>query len=201
MLCLCVVMVCGGVWILFPSLLLSQVRLMPGADLVPNASSTLLSPPPLGSIFCPRPPPRVASEVGVAFRSVFQISRLAWPSTGDLDALGPYPSSFPDPGGTSAGSLLAAFSVASVETARESLASLADAERVDCLAVHRFSAQFHAWARNMPVFSSPEVIGRKLIFYLTSGTSAVDAAVSFQLTIVRAVLSVDRAARFDRVRL
>ena len=53
----------------------------------------------------------------------------------------------------------------------------------------------------MPVFSSPEVVGRgELTFDLTSGTSAVDAAVSSQLAIVRAVLSVDRAARFDEVR-
>ena len=169
---------------------------MPGAVLVSNASSVLLSPLPPGSVFLSQPPPRAASELGVCFRSVFQISRLAWPSTADLDAL---------------------------------VASPSDAERADRLAVQRFSARLQVlvhhsctlfsflftlflsltsffrlqvWAREMPVFSSPEVVGRgELAFDLTSGTSAVDAAISSQLAIVRDVLFVDRASRFDEVRL
>ena len=66
--------------------------MMPGAVLVSNASSVLLSPLPPGSVFLSQPPPRAASELGVCFRSVFQISRLAWPSTADLDALVASPS-------------------------------------------------------------------------------------------------------------
>ena len=52
----------------------------------------------------------------------------------------------------------------------------------------------------MPVFSSPEVAGRgELVFDVTSGATAVEVAVSSQLASVRAVLSVDRAARFNEV--
>ena len=113
---------------------------MPGAIFVSNASSLLLSPLPPGSASCLQPSP-VASDVGVVFRSVLQVSRLAWPSTADLDALGPFPSPFPELIGTSADSLLAAFSIASVDTARESLVSLARAERADRLSVGRFAAR------------------------------------------------------------
>ena len=110
---------------------------MPGAVLVSNASSCLVSPLPPG-------PALRASELGVCFRSVFQISRLT---------LGPLSSSFPEPGGTGAGSLLEAFSGASVETVRESLTLLSDAERADRLAVQRFSAQLQVLACHSFVFS------------------------------------------------
>ena len=54
----------------------------------------------------------------------------------------------------------------------------------------------------MPVFSSPDVAGRgELVFDVTSGATAVEVAVSSQLASVRAALSVDRAARFNEVRL
>ena len=103
---------------------------MPGAVLVSNASSHLVSPVPPGSALR-------ASELGICFRSVFQISRVT---------LGPLSSSFPEPGGIGAGSTLEAFAGASVETVRESLTSLADAEHADRYAVHRFSAQLQVLA-------------------------------------------------------
>ena len=96
--------------------------MMPGAIFVPNASSVLLSPLPPGSALLSPPPPSVASELGVRFGSIFRISRLAWPSTADLDAL---------------------------------VASPSDAERVDFLAVQRFSARLQVfWCiliRSLPV--------------------------------------------------
>ena len=98
--------------------------MMPGAALVSNASSHLVSPIPHGSALR-------ASELGICFRSVFQISRVT---------LGPHSFSFPEP------SMLEAFSGASVETVRESLTLLSDAERADRLAVRRFSDQLQVLA-------------------------------------------------------
>ena len=111
--------------------------MMPGALLASNASSFLLSPLPPGPVLR-------ASELGICFRSVFQISRLT---------LGPLFSAFPEPGGAGAGSSMEAFSGAPVETVRESLTSLSNAERADCLAVQRFSAQLQVLACHTFVLS------------------------------------------------
>ena len=59
---------------------------MPGAEVVSNASSTLLFPFVPGSLLCPRLPPRVAFEVGVGFGSVLQVSRC-FQATVDLSAV------------------------------------------------------------------------------------------------------------------
>ena len=195
-----------------------QVRLMPGAEVVPNASSTLLFPFSLGSLLCPRLPPRVASEVGVRFGSVLQVSRFAWPSTSNLDSLGPYPSSVLDSGVTSVDSFLAAFSTTHVdsppvlpesggagvdelvEASRSSLISLADASiafktAVDLSAVDRFSARLQAWRRDIPLFSSLP----SATFDSAFGAS-VDAIIAAQLSGVRAALSANQAALFSEVR-
>ena len=111
--------------------------MMPGAVLASNASSFLLSPLPPGPVLR-------ASELGICFRSVFQISRLT---------LGPLFSAFSEPGGTGAGSSMEAFSGASVETVRESLTFLSNAERADRLAVQRFSARLQVLACHSFVFS------------------------------------------------
>ena len=73
---------------------------------------------------------------------------LAWPGRllPTWMLWGPFLSLSPSPAGPALISFLAAFSVASVETARESLTSLSDAERVDRLAVQRFSARLQVWA-------------------------------------------------------
>ena len=60
-----------------------QLRLMPGAIVVPDARSTLLSPLPGDSLLFPRPLTRVVSELGVVSRSVLRVSHLAWPSISD----------------------------------------------------------------------------------------------------------------------
>ena len=65
--------------------------MMPGAVLVSNASSVLLSPLPPGSALLSPPPSLIASELGICVRSIFRISRLAWPSTADLDTLVAFP--------------------------------------------------------------------------------------------------------------
>ena len=194
-----------------------QVRLMPGVVVVPNASSTLLFPSSPGSLLCPRLPPRVVSEVGVRFGSVLRVSRLAWPSTSDLDSLGPYPPSVLDSGVISVDSFLAAVPTArvdspsvlpesggasvdeSVETRRSSLASLADASiafktSADLSAVDRFSAQLQAWRRDVPLFSSLP----SSTFDSAFGVS-MDAIIAVQLSGVRAALAMSRAALFSEV--
>ena len=136
---------------------------MPGAVLVSNASSFLVSPLPPG-------PALRASELGICFRSVFQIYR---------STLGPLSSSFPEPGGT--GSLLEAFSGASVETVRESLTLLSNAERADRLAVQRFSAQLQVLACHSFVFSySCSLVSLSLTFcFPVAGLGARDACFLF----------------------
>ena len=159
-----------------------QVRLMPGADVVSNASSTLLFPFPPGSVLCPRPPSRVASEVGIKFRSVLQVSRLF------------------DSGGTSVDPFLAT-SAALVDTAARSLLvssadSIISSLAADgVLAVDRFSARLEAWRRNVPLFSSMP----SATFDPAFGAS-IGAVISAQLAGVRAALSADRAALSGEVR-
>ena len=139
--------------------------MMPGAALVSNASSHLVSPIPPGSALR-------ASELGICFRSVFQISRVT---------LGPLSFSFPEPGGTGAGSMLEAFSGASVETVRESLTLLSDAERADRLAVHRFSDQLQVLACRSflsSLFLQPRVLIPDFCFPV-SGLGARDARFFF----------------------
>ena len=174
-----------------------QVRLMPGVNVVSNTSSTLLFPFPPGSFLCPRPPSRVASEVGIKFGSVLQVSRLAWPSTSDLDSLGPYPSAPLDSGVTSADSFLAAFSAAPVDTpsALPESGGASIGTPVDTSAVDRFAARLQAWRRDIPLFASlPSVT-----FDAAFGAS-VDAIISAQLAGVRAALSADWAALSSEVR-
>ena len=57
--------------------------MMPGTVFVSNASSVLLSPLPTGSALLSPPPSLIG--LGVCVRSIFRISRLARPSTTDLD--------------------------------------------------------------------------------------------------------------------
>lgn len=159
-----------------------QVRLMPGVNVVSNASSTLLSPLPPGSFLCPRLPSLVASEVGIKFGSVLQVSRLARPFTSDLDSSGSYPS---------------VFSAAPVDTPSalpKSGGASIDAP-VDTNALDRFAARLQAWRRDVPLFASlPSVT-----FDATFGAS-VDSIISAQLAGVRAALSADRAAPSSEVR-
>ena len=139
--------------------------MMPGAVLVSNASSHLVSPIPPGSALR-------ATELGICFRSVFQISRVT---------LGPLSSSFPEPGGTGAGSLLEAFSGASVETVRESLTSLSDAERADRLAVQRFSARLQVLTcRSLCLLCFCSLVSLSLTFcFSVTGLGARDARFLF----------------------
>ena len=124
-------------------------------------------------------------------RSVLWVSRLAWPSVSDLDALGPYSCDLPGSDGTSADSLFAAFAAVSAGTVTRE--SLADAERADSLAVLSFAAQLQAWKRGMPLFSSPG--GGELALDPIAELS-IDTVISSRLASVRAVLSGIRAARF-----
>ena len=57
--------------------------MMPGTAFVSDASSVLLSPLPPGSALLSPPPSLIG--LGVCVRSIFRISRLARPSTTDLD--------------------------------------------------------------------------------------------------------------------
>ena len=147
-----------------------QVRLMPGADVVSNASSTLLFSFPPGSVLCPRPPSRVVSEMGIKFRSVLQVSRLF------------------DSGGTSDTAARSPL----VSSADSIISSLA-ADGV--LAVDRFSARLEAWRRNVPLFSSMP----SAAFDPAFGAS-IGAVIAAQLAGVRAALSADRAALSGEVR-
>ena len=157
-----------------------QVRLMPGVSVVSDASSTLLFPLPPGSVF-PRPPSRVASEVGIKLSSVLRISRLF------------------DSGGTSVYSFSAASAAPVSTTTSLPLAPSADPVFSSLvndgeLAVARFSARLEAWRRDVPLFSSLP----SATFDPAFGAS-VGAVISAQLAGVRAALSTSRAALFSEV--
>ena len=157
-----------------------QVRLMPGVDVVSDASSTLLFPFPPGSVLMLRNSSRAASEVGIKFSSVLRVSRL-FSSGGPSEAV--KASATTDEG--------VGPPVPLVSAADAIISSLvADAD----LAVTRFSERLEAWRRAVPLFSS-----------LPSSTfdpafgASVGAVISAQLAGVRAALSTDRAAMFSEV--
>ena len=160
-----------------------QVCLMPGADSVSTASSTLLFPFAWGARS------RAVSEVGVQSHSVLRIS--ARPS------LGLHASLLPESGGVSVN--------ASVDTSRASSVSMTDAfasfkSTADRLAVDRFAAHLQVWKRDMPSLSSYVAVRPGAPTHDSVFGASVDAIISSQLSNARAVLSSNWPALFAEVR-